>query len=143
MKNFVIVIFLILSYFAQAQEPTKVIIIQEKNPAYSFLLSFAVPGSGQMYNGQVKKGLIIFGSEALLLSCGTFFSTKWYLDKFIGKVEAPICFSLAAGLYLFQVVQAPLFTEKYNIKKGFNTDKRKVNLKYHFSYNSAGITLNF
>ena len=31
----------------------------EKNPVVAFLLSFLIPGLGQIYNGQVAKGLVL------------------------------------------------------------------------------------
>ena len=32
----------------------------EKNPLISAILSFVIPGAGQVYNGKAKKGVVIF-----------------------------------------------------------------------------------
>ncbi len=49
----------------------------EKNPALSLILSFLLPGLGQIYNGQVDRGvLMIFGAiifgALILISIGIF-----------------------------------------------------------------------
>jgi TM2 domain-containing membrane protein YozV len=38
---------------------------QVKNPVLAAVLSFFIPGLGQIYNGQTKKGLIFLGVDLL------------------------------------------------------------------------------
>ncbi|CAJ37858.1 conserved hypothetical protein [Methanocella arvoryzae MRE50] len=41
-------------------------VINRKEPILSLILSFLVPGLGQIYNGQVKKGLVLLVAYFLL-----------------------------------------------------------------------------
>lgn len=145
MKNLLTIIFLLLAFYLRAQEPlktqesSKVLMIQEKNPATSFILSTFIPGTGQMYNGQVKEGLIIFGSEIVLLGCGGYL--VGHEEPNIGTV----CLILGGGLYLYQLVQAPLYTDKKNKKIGFTLNNSKINLNsdHYVSINSVGLMFKF
>lgn len=46
---------------AQQAPSPEVVFVQEKNPAAAGLFSFLIPGGGQVYNGQIGKGLVFFG----------------------------------------------------------------------------------
>lgn len=49
-----------------AQEaPPRVVVIQEHNPAAAGIFSLLIPGAGQVYNGQVGKGVLFFGGAVL------------------------------------------------------------------------------
>lgn len=58
---------------------------EEKNPALAALLSFVIAGAGQLYNGDVTKGIALVVAELTLVSL--IFVTIWI---FIGIVFVPI-----------------------------------------------------
>ena len=60
---------------------------EEKNPALAALLSFVLAGAGQLYNGDVAKGIVLMVAELALASL--IFVTIWF---FIGIVFVPILF---------------------------------------------------
>ncbi|MEM7132686.1 MAG: zinc ribbon domain-containing protein [Chloroflexota bacterium] len=56
---------------------------QEKNPTLAAILSFLINGLGQVYNGQVGKGLFIIGVQII----------NWLLTSIIiGFITGPIVF---------------------------------------------------
>lgn len=46
-----------------------IVVVPQKNPFFAAILSFVIPGLGQVYNGQVEKGivLVLLGVIAYLL----------------------------------------------------------------------------
>jgi TM2 domain-containing membrane protein YozV len=46
--------------YAQNHPPPYVVVVAEKNPGVAVLLSFFMPGAGQIYNGDVGKALLFF-----------------------------------------------------------------------------------
>ena len=61
-----------------------------KNPTVATLLSF-VTGLGQLYNGQICKGIVFF--VIMVISC--FLMSPWTL--FVGFILAPIMWILGYG----------------------------------------------
>jgi len=68
---FFLTLFLFVNCYAQTTTPKPSQIrynIHEKNPATSFILSTLIPGTGQMYNEEVGKGLgLFFGTAVVFL----------------------------------------------------------------------------
>jgi TM2 domain-containing membrane protein YozV len=52
-----------------------------KNPGIATVLSFFIPGAGQIYNGQIGKGIVFFGAAIV---------SYWLCFILIGFVLAPI-----------------------------------------------------
>ena len=69
-----------------------------KNPGLAAVLSFVFNGLGQLYNGQIAKGLVIIFFSAvsiLILVIGSILICLWLLQKiFVGA-------ALIAGIALF------------------------------------------
>jgi TM2 domain-containing membrane protein YozV len=71
-----------------------------RNPGLAAVFSFVFSGLGQLYNGQISKGLvIIFFStlSMLLLILGSIFLGRWLLGKIIFGNE------LVLGLVFFSI----------------------------------------
>lgn len=143
---FIISIFLFVNAFSQTTTPKPSQIhynIHEKNPAAAFILSAFIPGTGQMYNEEVGKGLgLFFGTSAcftasVLLSK----SNSEYRDK------AYILSVVGIGLYLYSMIDAPIVSKEINSRNidsfGFNSRKQSLNvvilasnypisIQYHF-----------
>lgn len=119
--------------------PSNITLIQhDKNPGVSFLLSALVPGTGQMYNGQVKTGLIIFFTEAILAGF-----IQYHLNDDELNDNLDLVMGLAfSGVYIGSIINAPLYAMKWNKRNGFLTSN---NLKFDFGVNplskSIGIRL--
>ena len=114
------------------------LIQHDKNPGVAFLLSALVPGTGQMYNGQVSSGLIIFFTEALLAGFIQYDLENSELNNDLDLVMA-LAFS---GVYIGAIINAPLYSMKWNKMNGFLTNN---NLKFDMGINpltkSIGIRL--
>jgi hypothetical protein len=70
----------------------------KSHPGVAAVLSFLFSGLGQLYNGQIKKGLLIIFFSALsvfILVIGSMFIAVWILGKAI------LGFELTLGLILF------------------------------------------
>lgn len=70
-----------------------------KNPGIAVVLSFFWTGLGQIYNGQIMKGLIMMGVQYLI-----FVPLMWLV---VGLVLAPI-------LWLWSMYDAYRVAERYN-----------------------------
>lgn len=69
-----------------------------RHPGVAAVLSFVFNGLGQLYNGQLAKGLaIVFVSAVgmLVLLCGAVFTGFWLVGKVVFAAQ------LAVGLFLF------------------------------------------
>ncbi len=96
------------------REPFKGLEIEaEKSPAVAFVLSFILPGLGQYYNGEPKKGitqeaLVLGGSVLAVVSVenvgGAYRSTTW---SYIG-------FGIAGGACIWSLIDAPLSAGRIN-----------------------------
>ncbi|KKG08810.1 hypothetical protein EO95_13750 [Methanosarcina sp. 1.H.T.1A.1] len=82
-----------------------------KNPGIAAVLSFFIPGLGQIYNGQIMKGIIFF----ILASIGIVFIILAFLFGF-------------RAIVLIGYILYPLFWI-YNLYDAYNT-ARKINERY-------------
>jgi hypothetical protein len=140
MKTYISILILLFPFctFAQKKstktEQAPQIILVEKNPATSFILSALIPGTGQLYNNQVGKGITFFLIDAPLLIAG-----NSILDEEKQGLKNSLLIA-GATLYLIQLIEAPIATKKLNVKRGFSKLKPIVvptnnyALTYGFSY---------
>jgi len=70
----------------------------KKNPGIAALLSFFIPGAGQIYNEQIIKGLVIFGL------CG-----MWLYSSFVNGYRPFLCLLAAWIIGIFDA----LYTARY------------------------------
>ncbi len=94
------------------------------NPGLSAALSFLVNGLGQIYNGQIKKGLTLIAMSTvsiLLILVGARLVGHWFLAHAFGSAE------LILGLILM-VVGIILLTVLgiYNIYDAYNVARKKL-----------------
>ena len=122
--------------FSQTLSNTPVI-VQAKNPATAFVSSMVLPGLGQMYNEQVEKGLIIFGSQIGL----SYAAIKIGVDPDYTDGSKAVVYGLAGVLYLYQILDAPLTADKinrlnkaksYHNKWTLQQNNNGLGLAYHF-----------
>lgn len=94
------------------------------NPGLSAILSFLVTGTGQIYNGQIKKGLCLISLSIisiLLILVGAVFIGHYLITQLFGKIE------LLIGLILMAVgVLALAILGIYNIYDAYNVAKKKL-----------------
>lgn len=81
-----------------------------KEPVVSWLLSFLIPGVGQMYNGQAGKGV-----GMLLGYSGSIAAIALADDPDI----TPIIGVAALGIWIWSMVDAPLYASRRNREAGF------------------------
>lgn len=75
-----------------------------KNPGLAAILSFVFNGLGQIYNGQLKKGLVIMFLSALSMLTfilGSILIAYWLLDRYIFNNEFIIGVTLFVTGLLF------------------------------------------
>lgn len=87
-------------------------IVGRKNPWISGIGSFLIPGLGQVYNGEYLKGALFFGgfiaSYALVMAGAS------------GEPElAAIGGLVLSGVWLWNVIDAPLSSKRINAQNGF------------------------
>lgn len=87
-------------------------IVGRKNPWISGIGSFLIPGLGQVYNGEYLKGALFFGgfiaSYALVMAGAS------------GEPElATIGGLVLSGVWLWNVIDAPLSSKRINAQNGF------------------------
>lgn len=94
----------------------------EKNPAVAFVLSFLVPGGGQFYNGENKKGGIMLGGVlggVVLMFAG---ASEVVEDIDTGEEETGGAGKVVlgilgvAGCSLWSMIEAPIAANKINKK---------------------------
>lgn len=94
----------------------------EKNPAVAFVLSFLLPGGGQFYNGEHKKGYIMLGGAlggVVLMFVGFaefvegFGSTA---EETGGGGKAGLGMLGVVGCSLWSMIDAPIAANKINKK---------------------------
>ena len=79
---------------------------EAKNPIIAAVLSFVIPGVGQIYNGEMKKGLVLLGAtvgSAIVIGIGFF-----VLSALTG-VGGCLCFPILLvplGIGLFSIYDA-------------------------------------
>ena len=94
-----------------------------KEPVVSWLLSFLIPGVGQMYNGQVGKGLSMLfvysgciGMTAVKISGMKSASLTQYNQL---KTQAHLFLGAAAITYLWSMIDAPVYASRKKREEGF------------------------
>ncbi len=97
--------------------------IKTNNPGVAAILSFIFSGLGQIYNGQISKGLLVifFTSVSLLIFLfGSTIVGLWLLGKIVaGKVLA-----MGIGLFLVGLI-AICVLGVYSIFDAYNFSSRK------------------
>ena len=84
-----------------------------KSPWVAFLLSYIIPGSGQIYNGEITKGLVFTGTIllgagiALIPAIGATSGSDWPVSSYIGA-------GIAGIAYIWQVIDAPVSANRIN-----------------------------
>jgi hypothetical protein len=95
-----------------------------KNPGEAALFSFLIPGVGQMYNGQVGKGVAVLlvsaGATALIIHAGVS-STTCEFGNTCGDDAAPL--AIGGGVFLatwiYSMVDAYGTAKRHNKQMGF------------------------
>lgn len=123
-----------------------------KSPAAAFVLSWLVPGVGQMYNGQTGKGILQLGAvivgytlfivelpreEEVWVYNGydTYDYGYWeWQDKGNGAIAWP-ALALGLGVQIWSMVDAPLTASRHNKTLGHSLNEINLNdnLKLSFS----------
>jgi hypothetical protein len=84
-----------------------------KSPWVAFLLSYIIPGSGQIYNGEIIKGLVFTGTFvlgaaiALIPAIGATSGSDWPTYSYIGA-------GIACIAYVWQLIDAPISASRIN-----------------------------
>lgn len=84
-----------------------------KSPWVAFFLSYVIPGCGQIYNGEIIKGLLFTGTFvlgaaiALLPAIGATSGSEWPTSSYIGV-------GIAGIAYVWQLIDAPISASRIN-----------------------------
>jgi TM2 domain-containing membrane protein YozV len=116
-------------------------VMTEKNAGISFTLSALLPGAGQMYNGQVIIGLATFAVIPTLMVSGTLLINNYnqYPENNEGNRTLGTALIVVGSLaYVVQLVQAPLYSQVWNKKNGF--EARNLS-SLELNANASGFTL--
>jgi hypothetical protein len=132
-----------------------------KSPGVAFALSFLVPGTGQMYNGQTKKGiLMLIGAAAgytLFIVERPRNEEVWvynyydsydygywdWQDKGNGAIAYP-ALALGLGMQIWSMIDAPTTASRINMKSGQASNGlnlgKNITLSYSpFSFSKIGL----
>src|SRR3990172_5681574 len=96
-----------------------------KSPWVAFLLSYIIPGSGQIYNGEIIKGLVFTGTFvlgaaiALIPAIGSTSGSAWPATSYIGA-------GIAGIAYVWQLIDAPISASRINNEN--NLSLLKINM---------------
>ena len=96
-----------------------------KSPWVAFVLSYIIPGSGQIYNGEIVKGLIFTGTFvlgatiALIPAMGSTSGSAWPATSYIGT-------GIAGIAYVWQLIDAPISASRINNEN--NLSPLKINM---------------
>ncbi len=96
-----------------------------KSPWVAFLLSYIIPGSGQIYNGEIIKGLLFTGTFllgagiALIPAIGATSGSDWPTSSYIGA-------GIAGVAYIWQLIDAPVSANRINEEN--NLSMFKINI---------------
>ena len=120
-------------------------VMTEKNPGISFALSALLPGAGQMYNGQVIVGLATFAVVPTLMITGTLLIenyNQYPVNNESNKTLGTALIVVGGLAYVVQPVQAPLYSQVWNKKNGFEASSR-TNLNLELSASGVSLRYNF
>ena len=96
-----------------------------RSPWVAFLLSYIIPGSGQIYNGEIIKGLVFTGTFvlgaaiALIPAIGATSGSDWPTSSYIGA-------GIAGIAYVWQLIDAPVSAGRINEEN--NLSMFKINI---------------
>ena len=93
-------------------------------PGMSAVLSFVFNGLGQIYNGEIKKGLTIVFLSALamlMIICGGIFAISWLLKGLlISKILVASLLIFVAGMVMAAIIGIFSINDAYNTAKRLN-----------------------
>lgn len=107
--------------------------VPRKDPAVACLLSVAVPGLGQIYNGQIGKGILFMAGTlgTLTLAAATcghsyydYYSNSYYNSNNNNGIAAASLVAMI-GIYIWNIIDAPVSANKINRENGIVS----INLK--------------
>jgi len=90
--------------------------IDRKDPLLAIILSFLIPGVGQIYVGRVLRGLVILLTLPVMSCFLTFVLYAAVMSsRFNGMVVVSILATIIMiGFYIWQIVDAHRLAEEYN-----------------------------
>lgn len=98
--------------------PTKV----RKEPVVACALSIFLPGAGQLYNGEVAKGVIMFGAfiigASLMMAALTEEIVDWNYEK-ESHPDLALGTLILLGAWLWSVIDAPISASRINRENGW------------------------
>ena len=103
-----------------------------KSPWVAFLLSYIIPGGGQIYNGEIIKGLVFTGTFmlgaviALIPGIGAKSGSEWPTSSYIGV-------GIAGIAYVWQLVDAPISASRINEENNLSMFKINILNGHHVS----------
>ena len=131
-----------------------------KSPAVAFVLSWLIPGAGQMYNGQTGKGILqLIGSvggyalfivefpheeEVWVYNYSDYYYGSWeWQDKGNAAIAYP-ALAVGLGLHIWSMIDAPTTASRMNASSGQASNEfrlaKNVNLAYEpFSLSRGGL----
>ncbi len=80
-----------------------------RSPLLAGILSFIIPGLGQVYNGEMKRGIIFFGGGCLILFCSSLVGLPF---SFYGLI---VFILIALSCYIFVFIDAVRTAMKFPI----------------------------
>ncbi|HRI27589.1 MAG TPA: hypothetical protein PK239_14095 [Chitinophagales bacterium] len=124
-------------------KPSYQFVMKEKNPAAAYILSLAVPAAGQMYNGEVRKGISILVVEAIGLTMASAGAGWIYesIDPEFGDWLFWAGLSLTSATHIYSVFDAPISAQRIN--KKIRSGEYGTSIHIKLSPAGAGLCLNF
>lgn len=109
----------------ESENQTEIIpVIKKRNPLIAFLYSLFVPGAGQIYNGQWKKGITFF--MLIILVVPFIFS----FTRFITTFQGFLAFFVTEALFMLWMFADAVFSAK----KRKEYEMKKFNHWYYFVF---------
>ncbi len=105
------------------QKPVSSLWVAKKEPGLALLCSLLLPGGGQYYNGQYRKGatMTMVYAASMIIAFASMEETRDYYGNFeYDMSEASAVFVTAAfGAYLWSVIDAPISANAINRRNGW------------------------
>lgn len=98
--------------------------MEKQNPGVAAVLSFVFNGLGQIYNGQIAKGLLIIlvsSIAMIVMLIGAVFLGHFILSGFLYPAEFVI-----GAIMLFVGIAATVVLGIYNIYDAYNTAQKNL-----------------